>query len=140
MVWMIMPSRRDIRGFLANLADLFGLDPNPACRCRTSDYFMGAASRTEMDIPRAINRSIAVGVWDGFIMGSQLVTDGKWHHVAAVLDDDGSPDVSKIVCMWMASWKPYDRQQSPVSIRRMLRMFIWVCCRKATCGYTLKVY
>lgn len=39
---------------------------------------------------------LAVGVWEGFIMGSQLVTDGKWHHVAAVLDDDGSPDVSKI--------------------------------------------
>lgn len=39
---------------------------------------------------------LAVGVWGGYIRGSSMVADGKWHHVAAVLDNDGSPDVSEI--------------------------------------------
>jgi hypothetical protein len=28
--------------------------------------------------------------------GTTLLTDGNWHHVAAVVEDDGSPDVSEI--------------------------------------------
>jgi|GEM_PF-383103 len=39
---------------------------------------------------------LAVGVWGGYIQGSRVVADGKWHHVAAVLDNDGSPDVGEI--------------------------------------------
>ncbi|HML73085.1 MAG TPA: lamin tail domain-containing protein, partial [Anaerohalosphaeraceae bacterium] len=39
---------------------------------------------------------LAVGVWNGFIMGSKLVADGKWHHVTAVLDSDGSPNVGEV--------------------------------------------
>lgn len=39
---------------------------------------------------------LSVAVWDGYILGSSLVKDGKWHHVAAVLDSDGTPDVSEI--------------------------------------------
>jgi hypothetical protein len=41
--------------------------------------------------------SLGVGVWGGYIKTTtQLVNDGNWHHVAAVLADDGSPDVSEI--------------------------------------------
>ena len=41
--------------------------------------------------------SLGVGVWDGYIKTTnQFVNDGNWHHVAAVLADDGSPDVSEI--------------------------------------------
>ncbi len=29
--------------------------------------------------------------------GSTSVCDGEWHHVAAVLDSDGSPDVSDVM-------------------------------------------
>ncbi|MBN2511312.1 MAG: lamin tail domain-containing protein, partial [Sedimentisphaerales bacterium] len=39
---------------------------------------------------------LSLAVWDGYILGSSLVADGKWHHVAAVLDSDGTPDVSEI--------------------------------------------
>ena len=40
--------------------------------------------------------AIQVGVYDGHIVGSTNVADGNWHHIAAVLEDDGTPDVSEI--------------------------------------------
>lgn len=39
---------------------------------------------------------IGVGVWGGYIKGSNPVNDGNWHHIAAVLEDDGSADLSEI--------------------------------------------
>jgi hypothetical protein len=42
--------------------------------------------------------SLGVGVWGGYIKTTtQLVNDGNWHHVAAVLADDGS--------ILMACWR-----------------------------------
>jgi hypothetical protein len=35
--------------------------------------------------------------WAPYIETNMIVTDGQWHHVAAVLDDDGTPDVSEIM-------------------------------------------
>jgi hypothetical protein len=32
----------------------------------------------------------------GNTWGTTLLTDGNWHHVAAVLEDDGSPDISEL--------------------------------------------
>jgi parallel beta-helix repeat protein len=47
--------------------------------------------RTESD------GALGVGIWNGYIKTTtQFVNDGNWHHVAAVLSDDGSPDVSEI--------------------------------------------
>jgi|GEM_PF-3810443 len=40
--------------------------------------------------------SLQLGVWGGFIVGSTDLRDGKWHHVAAVLENDGSPDVREV--------------------------------------------
>lgn len=40
---------------------------------------------------------VAVGVYDGYIRGSRTVNDGAWHHVVAVLQDDGSPDLNEIL-------------------------------------------
>ncbi len=41
--------------------------------------------------------SLGVGVWAGYIhTTSQLINDGTWHHVAAVLADDGNPSVDEI--------------------------------------------
>ena len=37
-----------------------------------------------------------VQVGGGKISGSSLLTDGAWHHVAAVLDNDGSPNLTEI--------------------------------------------
>jgi hypothetical protein len=39
---------------------------------------------------------LAAGVWGGYISGSVSVADGQWHHVAAVLADDGSPSGNEI--------------------------------------------
>ncbi len=39
---------------------------------------------------------LGVEVHEGYICSTTLVTDGKWHHVAAVLDNDGTPDVSDV--------------------------------------------
>ena len=41
--------------------------------------------------------AIRVEVSSGYIVGTTDVCDGLWHHVAAVLVDDGSPDVSEIL-------------------------------------------
>lgn len=40
--------------------------------------------------------TIRVSVQGGYIAGSTDLGDGQWHHVAAVLPYDGSPDVSEI--------------------------------------------
>lgn len=39
---------------------------------------------------------LGVVVWNGYIQSSVSVADGQWHHVAAVLADDGSPSVNEI--------------------------------------------
>jgi hypothetical protein len=39
---------------------------------------------------------LAVGVSGGYIRGQRNVADGKWHHVAVVVEDDGSPDLNEI--------------------------------------------
>ena len=40
--------------------------------------------------------TIGVGVVGGWIKTTATVNDGQWHHVAVVLDDDGSADVSDL--------------------------------------------
>ena len=32
---------------------------------------------------------------NGYIYGTTVINDGRWHHVAVVLEDDGSPDISE---------------------------------------------
>ncbi len=39
---------------------------------------------------------LAAAVWGGYIQSGVSVADGQWHHVAAVLFDDGSPSVNEI--------------------------------------------
>lgn len=39
---------------------------------------------------------LGVVVWNGYIQSSVSVADGQWHHVAALLADDGSPSVNEI--------------------------------------------
>lgn len=39
---------------------------------------------------------LEVGVWNGFIRGTSLVNDGQWHHIAAVLENDGYPTLDEI--------------------------------------------
>jgi hypothetical protein len=36
-------------------------------------------------------------VQGGNIIGTTLINDGAWHHIAVVLEDDGSPDISEAV-------------------------------------------
>ena len=33
----------------------------------------------------------------GYIYGTTLLTDGSWHHIAVVLDSDGTPDISEVL-------------------------------------------
>lgn len=40
--------------------------------------------------------ALRVQVQDGAIVGDTAVNDGQWHHVAAVLQDDGSPNADEI--------------------------------------------
>ena len=40
--------------------------------------------------------AIRAEVASGYIVGSTPVWDGQWHHVAAVLEDDGSPNVDEV--------------------------------------------
>ncbi|OVE82779.1 hypothetical protein BVY04_00040, partial [bacterium M21] len=40
--------------------------------------------------------AIRVEVNGGYIVGSTVVNDGQWYHVAAVLDNDGTPDVKEV--------------------------------------------
>jgi len=39
---------------------------------------------------------LRVTVGDGYVYGSTNISDGNWHHIAAVLDDGGLPDVSNV--------------------------------------------
>ena len=39
---------------------------------------------------------LCVQVGGGGIYGSRVLTDGAWHHVAAVLENDGSPNLDEI--------------------------------------------
>ncbi len=43
-----------------------------------------------------VDGSIGVGVWGGYTHSHVIVNDGEWHHVAAVLFDDGTPDVNEL--------------------------------------------
>ncbi|HOL88797.1 MAG TPA: LamG domain-containing protein, partial [Anaerohalosphaeraceae bacterium] len=38
----------------------------------------------------------AVGVWGGYTRSSAALNDGRWHHLAAVLHNDGSADLGDI--------------------------------------------
>jgi hypothetical protein len=40
---------------------------------------------------------LAVGAWGGYCVGSTVIGDNQWHHVAAVLTNDGSPSVNEIL-------------------------------------------
>jgi len=40
--------------------------------------------------------SFGVYVVDGYIFGMTNVCDGEWHHIAAALENDGSPDVDEV--------------------------------------------
>jgi len=42
------------------------------------------------------NGTLALGVGGGYVCTAVAVNDGLWHHVAAVLKDDGSPSVNEI--------------------------------------------
>jgi len=53
--------------------------------------------RVQSDIGGVGSGAIRVEVASGSIYGSTDVRDGQWHHVAAVLVDDGSPDVSEVL-------------------------------------------
>jgi hypothetical protein len=41
--------------------------------------------------------SLAVGVWGGYIKTAAAINNGQWHHLTAVLNDDGSPAVNEIL-------------------------------------------
>ncbi len=43
------------------------------------------------------NGTLGVGVWNGYINSAAAIDDGQWRHVAAVLNDDGNPNVSEIL-------------------------------------------
>jgi len=43
-----------------------------------------------------LDSKLALAVNGGIIVGSTNVADDNWHHVAAVLDDDGTADVSEV--------------------------------------------
>jgi hypothetical protein len=38
-----------------------------------------------------------LNVSSGYITGSTRVTDDQWHHIAAVLEDNGSVDVNDVM-------------------------------------------
>ncbi|MCP4708410.1 MAG: LamG domain-containing protein, partial [Planctomycetes bacterium] len=42
------------------------------------------------------NGALRIAISGGNIIGSTDLTDGQWHHVAAVLEDDGLPDANEI--------------------------------------------
>ncbi len=41
--------------------------------------------------------TLGLGIWGGAAATSATVNDGNWHHVAAVLNDDGDPDISEVL-------------------------------------------
>lgn len=42
------------------------------------------------------NGTLRVEVGSGYLYGSTVLTDDQWHHIAVVLEDDGSPTVEEI--------------------------------------------
>ena len=40
--------------------------------------------------------NLNVQVGGGTIFGTTVITDGNWHHVAAVLENDGSPNLNEV--------------------------------------------
>jgi len=40
---------------------------------------------------------LSVAVWGGYCVGDAMVGDNQWHHVAAVLANDGTPSVNEIL-------------------------------------------
>ncbi|MEN6308995.1 MAG: LamG domain-containing protein [Anaerohalosphaeraceae bacterium] len=40
--------------------------------------------------------TLATAVWNGYVRSQTKINDGQWHHVAAVLEDDGTPTVNEI--------------------------------------------
>ncbi|MCK5564821.1 MAG: metallophosphoesterase [Planctomycetes bacterium] len=40
--------------------------------------------------------ALQVNVWDGHVVGSTDLRDGAWHHVAAIVRNDGSPNADEI--------------------------------------------
>ena len=49
-----------------------------------------------MQDSQGVAGAIRVEVASGYIVGTTPVWDGQWHHVAAVLADDGSPNVDEV--------------------------------------------
>lgn len=43
------------------------------------------------------NGSLRLEIAGGYIYGTSTITDGQWHHVACVFEDDGSPEVQDIL-------------------------------------------
>ena len=43
------------------------------------------------------NGTLRAEVGGGYIYGTTMIADGAWHHVAVVLTDDGSADISEAV-------------------------------------------
>jgi hypothetical protein len=41
------------------------------------------------------NGTLRAEVYNGYIYGTNSLTDNQWHHIAVVLADDGSPDISE---------------------------------------------
>ncbi|MEN6306501.1 MAG: LamG-like jellyroll fold domain-containing protein, partial [Anaerohalosphaeraceae bacterium] len=46
---------------------------------------------------QAFTGELSVAIWGGYCKGQVSVCDDQWHHVAAVLRDDGSPTVDEIL-------------------------------------------
>lgn len=40
--------------------------------------------------------ALRLTVTGGYVTGRTRITDGQWHHIGAVFEDDGSPDVSEV--------------------------------------------
>ncbi|MBN1763952.1 MAG: hypothetical protein JW860_01740 [Sedimentisphaerales bacterium] len=57
----------------------------------TRDFGQHWTFRTEAD------GTLGVGIWGGVIHTTATVNDGRWHNVAAVLINDGSPSVNEIL-------------------------------------------
>jgi hypothetical protein len=43
-----------------------------------------------------LDGKLAVTAGAGYVVGTRNVCDGAWHHVAAVLENDGSPDAAEV--------------------------------------------
>ncbi len=57
------------------------------------DYWYMLVNYTTLGTPGALHLSVS----GGNVVGTTDLRDGQWHHVAVVLNDDGSPDTSEIL-------------------------------------------